>query len=91
MSKIIIFGSGDIAQIAKYYFDIDSDHEVVGFTLDSPYIKKETFEGLPVYPFEEIEKIFPPSEYQMFIAIAYGDMNRLREKNSMKQNKKGII
>lgn len=89
MAKIIIFGSGDIAQIAKYYFDIDSPHQVIAFTLDKDYIKETTFEGLPVYPFEDLEKTFPPSEYQMFIAIAYGDMNRLREKKFYEAKQKG--
>ena len=34
MAKIIIFGSGEIAQIANYYFEKDSDYEVVAFTVD---------------------------------------------------------
>jgi sugar O-acyltransferase (sialic acid O-acetyltransferase NeuD family) len=89
MAKIIIFGTGDMAQIAKYYFDIDSPHEVVAFTVDSQYIKEEKFEGLPVYPFEDIEKKFPPSEYQMFIAISYRDMNSVREKKFYEAKQKG--
>lgn len=88
MAKIIIFGSGDIAQIAKYYFDIDSPHQVVAFTLDKNYIKEQEFEGLPIVPFEDIEKHYPPSEFQMFIALAYGDMNRLREKKFYEAKKK---
>ncbi|MCS7317950.1 MAG: acetyltransferase [Candidatus Dojkabacteria bacterium] len=89
MAKIIIFGSGDIAQIAKYYFDIDSPHEVIAFTLDKEYIKESLFEGLPVIPFEQIEQFFPPSEYQMFIAISYRDMNRLRQKKFFEAKSKG--
>ncbi len=89
MSKIIVFGTGDVAQIAKYYFDIDSPYQVVAFTLDAKYIKDNTFEGLPVYPFEDIEKNFPPNEYLMFIAVAYGDMNRIREKIFYEAKKKG--
>lgn len=89
MAKIIIFGIGDIAQIAKYYFDIDSPHQVVAFTLDQNYIKDPIFEGLPVVPFENIEKEFPPSDYQMFIALSYSDMNRLREKKFYEAKQKG--
>lgn len=89
MAKIIIFGSGDIAQIAKYYFDIDSPHQVVAFTLDKEYIQQNEFEGLHVYPFEDIEKHFPPDEYQMFIAISYANMNRLREKKFYEAKQKG--
>jgi sugar O-acyltransferase (sialic acid O-acetyltransferase NeuD family) len=89
MSKLIIFGNGDIAQIAKYYFQIDSPHQVVAFTLDKNYIKENTFEGLPVVPFEDIEKQYPPSEFQMFIAIAYGEMNKLRERKFYEAKLKG--
>lgn len=89
MAKIIIFGGGDIAQIAKYYFDIDSQYEVVAFTLDKEYIKEPTFEGLPIYPFDDIEQNFSPNEYQMFIAVAYGEMNRLRERKFHEAKAKG--
>jgi sugar O-acyltransferase (sialic acid O-acetyltransferase NeuD family) len=89
MSKLIIFGNGDIAQIAKYYFQIDSPHQVVAFTLDKNYIKENTFEGLPVVPFEDIEKQYPPSEFHMFIAIAYGEMNKLRERKFYEAKQKG--
>lgn len=78
MAKLVIFGTGDIAQIANYYFKIDSKHEVVAFTLDSAFIKESTFENLPVVPFEEVEKKFPSSEYSMFIALSYSGMNHLR-------------
>jgi sugar O-acyltransferase (sialic acid O-acetyltransferase NeuD family) len=89
MAKIIIFGCGDISQLAKYYFEIDSPHEIVAFTLDSNYITESNFEGLPVYPFEEIEKKFNPNEFKMFIAISYGEMNKLRERKFYEAKKKG--
>lgn len=78
MAKIIIFGSGDIAQIANYYFKIDSEHEVVAFTVDKTFIKDEKFESLPVVAFEELSKKFPPSSFQLFIALSYSKMNMLR-------------
>ena len=79
MSKIIIFGTGDIAQIANYYFKIDTDHEVVAFTVNKAYLNEKEFEGLPVVPFEEINKLYPPEEYKMFIALSYSKMNKIRE------------
>jgi sugar O-acyltransferase (sialic acid O-acetyltransferase NeuD family) len=79
MAKLVLFGSGDIAQIAKYYFDTDSDHEVVAFTVDQQYLQEDTFEGLPVVPFEKVAALYPPKDYQMFIAVSYAQMNKLRE------------
>lgn len=77
--KLVIFGTGDIAQIANYYFSIDSDYEVAGFCVDQEFLKESTFEGKPLVAFEEVEKIYPPDNYKMFIALSYSQMNRLRE------------
>jgi len=78
MAKLILFGTGDIAQLANYYFDIDSDHEVVAFTVNKNYITSPQFEGKPVVAFETLMEQYPPSEYKLFIALSYADMNRIR-------------
>ncbi len=79
MDKIIIFGMGEIAQIANYYFDIDTPHEIVAFTLDKEYIETDTYEGKPLVAFDTIKELYPPSEYKMFIALSYSKMNKIRE------------
>jgi len=76
--KLIIFGAGTIAQIAKYYFDIDSEYEVVAFTVNREYCTDSFYEGKPVLPFEEIELHFPKDHYEIFIAMSYDEMNRIR-------------
>lgn len=78
MNKLIIFGTGDIAQIANYYFEIDSTYEVVAFTADAVYIKNDLFENKPVVPFEVIQEQYSPSEYKMFIATSYAKLNKIR-------------
>ena len=50
MKKLIIFGCGEIAQLAHLYFSRTSEYEVAGFTVDSGYLKETTFCGLPVFP-----------------------------------------
>ena len=52
--SLVIFGMGDLAQLAHYYFDADSEYETVAFTADSDYIKDPLFCGLPVVAFEDI-------------------------------------
>ena len=56
--KIIIFGNGEIADLAHQYFTKDSNFEVVGFTADSDIGKEDNFKNLPLVPFEELEKKF---------------------------------
>ncbi len=76
--KLVVFGSGDIAQLAHYYFTNDSEYEIVAFTVDADYIDAEIFCGLPVVAFEELEKIYPPKDYALFIALSYAKMNLIR-------------
>jgi len=78
MKKIIIFGIGDFAQLAHYYFTHDSDYEVCAFTVNKPYLKHNRFCNLPVIPFDEIETLYPASHYGMFVAIGYTQLNRVR-------------
>jgi sugar O-acyltransferase (sialic acid O-acetyltransferase NeuD family) len=79
MSQLIIFGAGDIARLAHYYFTRDSEHEVVAFTVDQKYREADTFLDLPLVSFEEIASRYPPGEYKMFVALSYARMNKLRE------------
>lgn len=78
MASLVIFGTGDIARLAHVYFTRDSEHEVVGFTVDSGYRQGDTFRGLPLVDFEEVTRRFPPDRYELFVALSYAQMNRLR-------------
>jgi len=77
--NLVIFGSGDIAQLAHYYFSTDSDYEVVAFTLDAEYITETVFCGLPVVPFEAISQKYCPAEYEFFVALSYSKLNAVRK------------
>ena len=43
MEKVIIFGIGDISQIAYLYLSENKNYEIVAFTIDKEYIKEDTF------------------------------------------------
>ena len=78
MAKLVIFGAGDIARLAHYYFTRDSGHEVAAFTVDREYLAGDSFLGLPLVPFEEVVGLYPPRDYQMFVALSYTRMNKAR-------------
>jgi sugar O-acyltransferase (sialic acid O-acetyltransferase NeuD family) len=78
VAKLVVFGAGDIARLAHFYFSTDSDHEVVAFTVDAEYRTDPEFQGLPVVALDELAKRFPPSEFKMFVALSYAKMNRIR-------------
>lgn len=77
--KLVIFGAGDIGQLAHYYFRTDSDYEVVGFTVDEGFRLTETFDGLPLVGFERLGDRFPASEHVVFVALSYAKLNAVRK------------
>jgi len=89
MSKIIIFGIGVTAELAHYYFTVDTDHEVIAFTVDKDFMDKDSFQGLPLLDFENIEEYYSPDEYKMFIATGYAKVNRNRAKKYITAKEKG--
>ena len=89
MNKIIIFGNGEIAQLANYYFENDSDFEVVAFCVDKEYIKSDFFEDKPVVNYDNIENIYPPEKFKMFIALSYAKMNTIRQEKYFSAKSKG--
>lgn len=78
MANIVIFGTGDIAELAHFYFTHDSNHQVVGFSVDAAYLKENTFCDLPVVAFEEIQQHFPSATHDGFVAISYAKLNQVR-------------
>lgn len=76
---LVVFGLGDMAQLAHYYFQNDSDYEVAGFTVDAAYLDAPEFCGLPVVPFEEVAQRFPPDSFSLFVAMGYAKLNAARK------------
>lgn len=79
MRQLVIFGTGDIAELAHYYFSTDSEYEVVAFVVDREYLVHESFCGLPVVLMEDLEKTYPPSAFALFVALSYSKLNRIRK------------
>ena len=78
MAKLFIFGLGDAAELAHFYFSTDSEHSVVGFCVDAAYLKEVKFCGLPVVAAEDVARHFPPGAHDAFVAIGYTRLNRIR-------------
>ena len=76
--KLVIVGDSAFAEIAREYFDHDSDHEVVAFAVEEAFIKRESLLGLPVVPLEAMEKLFDPASHDAHVAVVYTQLNRLR-------------
>lgn len=90
MSKpLVIFGAGDIAQLAWFYFTHDSDLDVAAFTVDEVYRDSDEFQGLPLVAFENVEKQYPPDHFDMFVALSYAKRNAIRTEKCERAAEKG--
>ena len=78
MAQIVIFGAGDIARLAHFYFTRDSEHDVAAFVVDRDFKQGDAFLGLPLVAAEDVAALYPPGEYRMFVALSYAKMNRVR-------------
>ena len=87
--KLIIFGIGKIAEVIHYYASKECGYEIAAFCVDEQYLNAAQFLGLPVIPFETIKNTHNPDEYDMFVAVGYHDLNRLRENKCKEAMDKG--
>jgi sugar O-acyltransferase (sialic acid O-acetyltransferase NeuD family) len=87
--KVVIFGATEMAMMSHFYLSHDSPYDVVAFTVDRQFIKEETLCGLPVLPFDEIQSVYPPTDYRMQVAIMYGRLNRTRAEKYYQAKQKG--
>ncbi len=89
MKPVIIFGLGNIAEVIHYYITNDTDMSVAAFCVDKEFIKSDEFLGSKVVSFEEIQNQFPPSDYDMFVALGYHQLNIVRKNKVQEAKTKG--
>ena len=89
MSRIVLFGTGRGADVAYRFLSADTRHDIVAFTVDGDRIGAKTHRGLPLVPFEEVEKHYPPDTTRMLILLGYQQMNGLRQQKFEAAKAKG--
>jgi sugar O-acyltransferase (sialic acid O-acetyltransferase NeuD family) len=87
--SLVLVGDSAFAEIAYEYFTHDSPYRVAGFCVERAYLKRDSLCGLPVVPFEEVERHFDPSQHALHVAVVYTQMNRLRERLCREAKAKG--
>ena len=89
VKKLIIYGTGRIAEMAEFYFSADMNYRVSAFTNAAEFITSDQFGGKPVVPFENLETVYSPDEYDIFIAIGYTKTNQVRQARYCEAKEKG--
>jgi len=76
--QLVIVGSGETAQLAYEYFTVDSDYRVCAFAVGAKYLEEQSLFDLPVVALEELEYLYPTEQYEVFVALSSGKLNRDR-------------
>ncbi len=88
-SKLIIVGDSAFAEVAFEYFTHDSPYEVVAFSVEAAYLKRDKLFNLPIVAFESLEQRFSPQDCHVYVAIPYAQLNRLRTRLADSAKQKG--
>ena len=76
--KLVLIGDSVFAQVAFEFFQFDSEYKVVAFAVERRYLQQTEMFGIPVVPFEDLERLYPPADHCAFVAIVFTQFNRLR-------------
>lgn len=87
--KLVIVGDSAIAEVAFEYFTHDSPYEVVAFAVNEEYRKRDSLFGIPVVSFESVEERYPTDDHDMFVALSYQRLNRVRARLYREAKAKG--
>jgi sugar O-acyltransferase (sialic acid O-acetyltransferase NeuD family) len=87
--KLLIFGNGEIAELAYFYFSKFTNIKIEAFIVDKIFIKENLFCKKPVVPFEKINERFNINEYSFFVALGYQNINEIRKKKYLEIKKLG--
>lgn len=81
MKKLLIFGKGLFAEIVHQYITDAREYDITAYVLDDEFVgNQNTYLDRPLVKFSDVATLYPPNQYNMFIAISYTNMNKLRER-----------
>jgi sugar O-acyltransferase (sialic acid O-acetyltransferase NeuD family) len=79
MKKLVIVGAGLFAEVVRDYFHEYTDYRVHAFACHAEYKECSQYCGVQVLSIEELDRHYAPGEVELFVAIGYRKMNKLRQ------------
>jgi sugar O-acyltransferase (sialic acid O-acetyltransferase NeuD family) len=79
LADVVVFGTGELGRLARFFLDNDSPHRVVAYSVDDKYLGSDReVDGVPLVGFEALPDSYSPDEVLMFVAVGYRRVNRGR-------------
>lgn len=75
---VVVFGNLASSALARFVIEHDTPYRVEAFTVDAAYRNADSHEGLPLLPFEELERWCPPKDVRLCIPMGYQKINGIR-------------
>jgi sugar O-acyltransferase (sialic acid O-acetyltransferase NeuD family) len=88
--KVVIVGDGSFAEVAYEYFTHDSSYEVMAFSVEEKHKTKDKLFGLEVVSFETLDRVFSVAECDIFVAVGFMKLNRVRTALAREAKEKGF-
>jgi acetyltransferase-like isoleucine patch superfamily enzyme len=76
--NVVIYGIGQQADLAHYYFEHDIGRDVIAYIIDFE-VKDKRKNDLPVYYLNEFKNKLEGKEFEVFIAVGGVGLNAVRE------------
>lgn len=78
-----------MADLATFYFNNDSHFEVVAYSCDDHLVTGVSHKDRPLVSLSELTSKYPPSQFDVFVAIGYSQLNDLRKEKFTNLRSKG--
>lgn len=76
--KLIIVGISTAAREITEFINYHRLFEIIGYAVNSAYLKIKEFQGKPVFALEDLEKNYA-EDYKLFVAVQWNKLNRDRK------------
>ena len=76
--KLIIVGISTAAREITEFINYHRLFEIVGYAVNSSYLKVKEFQGRPVFALEDLERSYD-RDYKLFVAVQWNKLNRDRK------------
>ncbi len=85
----MVFGGRAMSSLVWHCVTHDARRKVAAFTVDAAWISRNSHEGLPVVPFEQVTALYPPGTHEMLIPVGWADINGVRRSRCEQARQKG--
>lgn len=90
--RVVIYGTGSFAQYLAYIISHDRKYNVAGFCIEKEFLRGFVphFTHLPLVDVDNVQEIFSPEKYKLFVAVG-NNLIRERIYKNMKEKSYSFI